>query len=657
MTAREKLALSDWLAIACLTVTVFLNRYQVLSSDPLLAWPITDFIAHPGNYSPEDLLVRAGASGNFLLYRLLAHLPLFADNYPLRDFLIYVPIYFLTLLAWWLVFMELGAKRQLTWLALLVLAFSDDKLALNWAHVVPAYFVSASSVQFLQVFGLLFFLRGQRNLALSITAATGYFHPATALSFGAIYTAIVCIDAARDRSWRDLGPAILFAIIFLPNALMIAANSQGGFKMPAEYLGIFAEYQPQAYLGDHFHAGYAYTLALIAFAWRRHALAALEQPATRELFRLIAFGLGGSLVWFANLYAAGNLQLIHSFFVMRIFSLIHPLLVFLALATAVALYASTRTLLERTIVALFALTPLYFSPPVALIIVVACAACAARKPWWPLLLSGLIALYLGAVAYTDGIPLTETLGYLKNAGKGRVGNEFNWFQAGLLLASLPLLLRRAAPDSQPSNATRGSRGLVIILFCALAFLSLRPTFERLRQADFELAAVFDFDPQDYWGLRWSDSQYAGLLDWVRQSPERMYSVPPYDDRFLSFRYLSGKGVFIFHRDIAQLMYSPDYYLSGVRRLREVAGNAPGLPKAFMSGEVKRPNGDYELRCRELMNSKHFDMIVFERSRLTSPECLSRPHAFRNGRYIVFRATGRGPDRLMQNPAGQASSPR
>lgn len=657
MTAREKLALSDWLAIACLTLTVFIDRYQLLSSDPLLAWPITDFIAHPGNYSPEDLLVRAGASGNFLLYRLLAHLPLLADNYPLRDFLLYVPIYFLTLLAWWQVFAELGAKRQLAWLALLVLVFSDDKLALNWAHVVPAYFVSASSVQFLQVFGLLFFLRGQRYLALGITAATGYFHPATALSFGAIYTAIVCLDAARDRSWRGLGPALLFAIIFLPNALMIVANSQGGLKVPAEYLGIFAQYQPQAYLGDHFHAGYAYTAALIAFAWRRHALAALEQPATRELFRLIAFGLGGSLIWFANLYADGNLQLIQSFFVMRIFSLFHPLLVFLALATAVSLYAAARTLLERSIVVLFAFTPLLCSPPVALIVVVACAAYAARKPWWPLLFLGLIAFYLGAVAYTLNIPFTETTGYLMNTGKGRVGSEFNWFQAGLLFASLPLLLHRGAPESQSSIAAMGGRGLIISLLAVLAVLSLRPTLERLKQADFDLATVFDFDPHDYWGLRWSDSQYAGLLDWVRQSPERMYSVPPYDDRFLSFRYLSGKGVFIFHRDIAQLMYSPDYYLAGVRRLREVAGNAPGLPKAFMSGEVKRPNGEYELRCRELMNSKHFDMIVFERSRLTSPECLSQPHAFRNGRYIVFRTSGHPPAGLMQNPAVQASSPR
>ncbi len=158
-------------------------------------------------------------------------------------------------------------------------------------------------------------------------------------------------------------------------------------------------------------------------------------------------------------------------------------------------------------------------------------------------------------------------------------------------------------------------------------------------------------------MRSSDGQYAGLLEWVRQSPDRIYSVPPYDDRFLSFRYLSGKGVFIFHRDIAQLMYSPDSYLAGVRRLREVAGDAPDLPKAFMNGEVKRHNGDYEQRCGELMRSERFEAIVFERSRLTSPECLSQPYAFRNGRYIVFRTTGARPDSVRQTQAEGASSPR
>ncbi len=349
--------------------------------------------------------------------------------------------------------------------------------------------------------------------------------------------------------------------------------------------------------------------------------------------------------------------MIQTFFVMRIFSLIHPLLVFLTLATAASLYACSRSLLDRAIIVLFCLTPLYFSPPAALIIVLACAACASGKSWWPVLFGALIALYLGTAAYSVDIPLTETLGYLKNTGKGRIGNEFNWFQASLLLVSLPLLLLRATPNARPPNTRRGSSGLFIAVLCAVAVLSVRPALERIRHGDFDLAEIFDFDPHDYWGLRSSDNQYAGLLDWVRQSPDRMYSVPPYDDRFLSFRYLSGKGVFIFHRDIAQLMYSPESYLAAVRRLRDVAGDAPELPKAFMTGEVKRHNGEYELRCRELMTSDQFDAIVFERSRLTLPECLSQAHAFRNGRYIVFHTTGRQPDSVKQIQPEPASSPR
>ena len=38
----------------------------------------------------------------------------------------------------------------------------------------------------------------------------------------------------------------------------------------------------------------------------------------------------------------------------------------------------------------------------------------------------------------------------------------------------------------------------------------------------------------------------------------LFVVPPYDDRFLSFRTLAGKGIYGHQWDICQVAYSPEY---------------------------------------------------------------------------------------------------
>ena len=58
----------------------YITRFTVLHADGTLAWPITDQLTHPSSYSPHDLLIQAGLSGNFFLYRLLALVPFCRDN-------------------------------------------------------------------------------------------------------------------------------------------------------------------------------------------------------------------------------------------------------------------------------------------------------------------------------------------------------------------------------------------------------------------------------------------------------------------------------------------------------------------------------------------------------------------------------------------------
>jgi hypothetical protein len=634
---RLYLPVAVWIGLV--TVLVFIQRYFVLSSDPLMAWPISDLVAHPDRYSADDLLVQAGASGNFLLYQLLGHFPFLRENFPLRDFLFYSPIYFLTLFAWWFLFVELGVTKVVASVSILVLAFSDSKLSLNWAHVVPAFFISATSIHFLQVFGLLWFMRGRRYVALGLTALTGFFHPASALALAAVYGGIVAVDFFQRRDWRVLAPIGLFALIFAPNALLIAFNSQGALAPSKEYWEIFRAYQPQAYLGDHFRMGYAYTIALAIFLWVYYKREKALLSRKRELFLFVSIAFFGSLVWILNLYFFENLQIVHTFFVMRVFSVIHPLFICLLVAAMAAAFSSATSVDGRLLLIGAALTPVIFHPTVALIVIVCAAAYALGWRYWRILLVSLMATYLGLVAglhqeMLGNIPRFVVWGVLR----GHVGNELVAYELCILALFIGLIVKTEAwsvPQSQSPAPGRRTNALVLIICLLVSLQALRMDLSRLKQFDYSPSAAFNFDPADYWGGRQRDPAYAELLDWARVSPYKIFSIPPYDDRFLSFRFLSAKGVYVFHRDIAQLMYSPEYYVDAVRRLVMLGGDAPELPKAFMSGEVRRGNGAYEQRCPSLVAGPGYDAIVFEAKSIQATACRSLQPVFQNDAFVVF----------------------
>lgn len=635
----NKLRAADWALFVLITAAVFLHRYYVLNHDPLLAWPVTDAIAHPDRYSPDDLLVTAGVAGNFVLYKLLGLLPF--DNYPLRDFLLWFPIYVLTMAAWWKVFVELGASRLIANLSVLMLAFSDSKLAINWAHVAWHVFISATSVHFIQVFALVWFLRGRRSLALGVTAATGILHPASALSLGLVYSAIISYQALVARAWRSTIPMGVFALVYAPIALMIALNSQIVLKPPPGYFGIFEQYQPHVYLSDHFRLGYVYTAIALLFIYQHYSRAELRHR--QELFLFIGATLVLSVVWLANVYLEGNLQFIHTYFTMRLFALVHPLIVFLIVNAAASLYTASPSRGGRVMAVLAAITPLFFSPPIAAAILVVWLAQVRGYPYWLHLLVGFVVLYGGYVFVNEGGVLQFALRYIENEGPGQVSNEFNWIQITILLAAVIVMVRTRVPSPSPVGPADGARPLLLIVLCAVAFLAGRTIYWRLEGGGFQLSRVFEFRADRYWGVRNDDGDYADLVDWVKQSPYRLYAIPPYDDRFMTFRYFSGHGVYVFHRDIGQLMYAPTFYVEAVDRLIGLGGSDPRFPKAIMYGLWPVTNGTYEQNCEAVLASQKYDAVIFQKKRLKrlakSPACFSATPVYENKGYVVYR-TGR-----------------
>jgi hypothetical protein len=143
----------------------------------------------------------------------------------------------------------------------------------------------------------------------------------------------------------------------------------------------------------------------------------------------------------------------------------------------------------------------------------------------------------------------------------------------------------------------------------------------------------NFHPEDYWGVRTGDPFYAELLDWVRGSSLKLFVIPPYDDRFMNFRYLTGKGIFGQQWDIPQLAYSPKYYSIGYERLLQL-GLDTGNHVQF------RWNWNYETRCKELVENVQADAIIFEKQRMKSADCSTEQPLFDNEMFVAYRTSVR-----------------
>jgi len=350
-----------------------------------------------------------------------------------------------------------------------------------------------------------------------------------------------------------------------------------------------------------------------------------------ELFLFIGLGMAGSFVWLINLYFIKNLQILHVFFIMRIFYFIKPLLIFLVVTAAVHLYRSARSKADYCIAFLFIMTPFFFSPSIALIIVTSCAVSVAGKRWWPALFVVLSMMFLLLVWVTHHSSLTDALLYLKtDIG----GNEFNIFQTLIMVVTILFILLVMRRDDQDIVylSLSWKESLFIILLLAFT-LSIPAKISSTIRHGLRGHPILNFHPEDYWGVRTGDPFYAELLDWVRGTSMKFFVIPPYDDRFMTFRYLTGKGIYAQQWDIPQLAYSPKYYYIGYERLLQL-GLDTGNQLQF------RWNWNYETRCKELIENVQADAIIFEKQRMKTADCSTEQPLFDNELFVAYRTSGR-----------------
>ena len=310
-----------------MTLFIF-ARYEVMSGDTLLAWPITDSIQNSDHYDSEDLIVEAGKTGNFLLYQILGSIPLFPDNYGLRDIILFIIVTTAVSFAWYGIYYALSGSHIISIFSLLFFMFSDGKLGLNWSIIPMKSFLSFSSIYFIEVFALHYYLKKQLYLSFILLGIASYFHPGSAFSFILILSGSFLIDIKKYnlKLAHVLKPLSVFGIIVVPNILLIIGTNQGRFSITEEYYYIYYNFQRHAYLEDHYGEGYLYTILLIIFLYtlmKRGIFKSVEH--NENLFTMMMIGILGSLAWLANLYFFHNLQIIHLYFVQRAFYIIKPI--------------------------------------------------------------------------------------------------------------------------------------------------------------------------------------------------------------------------------------------------------------------------------------------------------------------------------------------
>jgi hypothetical protein len=579
-------------------------------------------------------MIEAGVTGNFTLYRLLAWVPFCQSNYALRDMIIYLPILVLWCLVWYLMYMEISHSRRQALFAMILLLFSDNKLGLHWSFTPLPVLVSFSAVLFLQVFAFLLFLKGKRSIAMVTLALTGYIHPANALSYGAVFIAIMVIDAAKKRTWRLLLPCLFFVLIMLPQMIYITSHSQGFLHNQTQYWKHLPTFASHVFLNDHFKNGYAYTLLCIALVLVGMRTRAFSTQHSQTLTAFIIFSLAGCGLWIANVYFFHNLSILFTYFITRVFYIVKPILIVLLVQLIFQQYQHQPLLSGRILCVLFCATIIFISPTLAFIIATAFAGYVISPPLGiiaGLILAGLhltgTVLAIGPEQIADhaGMLLTSPASFLFWLKNAYICQSFTWFEIScLLIVCVPILVLYAKIKFRVSSL-HDTRKLMLPLVAMVVAVVLFQGVRFLQKPNrFGLVHC----PDRNYGLDEIDKPYNDLVDWAKHANGCMFVVPPLQNGwFWTFRYLSKKSIYIQAADLEPLSYAPDFLEEGYKRF-ELLG-------VLHNGELGVTNAPYDTLSVTSIKKTNADYIVFDRRTFENKQDIRTEPCYQNDRYVVY----------------------
>lgn len=616
---RVKFNRYDFFLLLFFTFLFFVFRYKPINGDSLLAWPITESIALNKLYNSNDLIIKAGVEGNFMFYQILGYFPFFKHNYPLRDFIIYVPLFFCYITFWYFIFLEISQSKNIAKITLLFFLFSDNKLGINWSNAPMPFLASVSSIHFLQVLSLFLLIKQRYNISFLILSLTSYFHPGSSLSYFLIFSSIILYKFYKEKKLRLLIAPIIYILAFTPNFYLILSKYDSAFNLPANYFNIFNIFQYHAYISDHINDGYFYTFSLIfivlKFLYHKDSF-----KYKNELLQIFIFSIVWCILWFINLYFFKNLSFIHTYLVTRVFYLLKPLIILLFFCFLSDIYQDFKTNLDKAFISAVGLTIIIFSPIYSSVIVLSFLIYLINRKIGLISFIFISTIYLLILWNMTGHNFSNLKLYIL-----KLNPNFSFVFLESLLFVFVVLILKIYYRKYSLNVNNKLPQLMLVLFL-LIFVSSDRTlmvFKNIKNNKKVLNLSWD----NYFGISEYASDYAKLVSWAKEHPYNLFVVPPDEDIFLSFRYLTKNGLFVTEGDINQLMYSPKYYVQAFERLKLLGINIEGRHKTNYDNYYKVPIED--------LKKTNANYIVYNKSKLMNllPNIYKR--AYENDTYLVF----------------------
>lgn len=605
----------DFFVLLFFSLLFFIFRYNPINGDSLLAWPITEQFAKNIFEGVDDLIIQAGVKGVFFTYILLAKFPFLSDNYPLRDFLLYVPLFIIYVFLWYLIFIEISKNRYISLLSIAFFIFSDNKLGLNWSQSPMTIFVSISSIHWLQILAFWLFLKHRHALSFTLLGLSAYLHPGSGLSYFLVMASVIVYLSYKEKDFKLLFRLLFFLVITLPLFVLLLKKINMSIFI-SEYMEIFKIFQYHAYLEDHFKEGYSYTIALIFILYNYWTKK--RNDYLNIIISFFIFSLLWSIAWLLNLYFIKSLSFIQTYFITRIFYLLKPLLILFFVSMLNNFLIKKQNLSDSIFVFLMLSTLIVFSPIFSLIIIVSFFVSKKSKFF------GYMALVTLSLTFYLIIGANSIDSLLINFLKKPSYNNFLFFEIVLLFLTLVLLSKKNLHKNIDNLNEKNTRFICVGILCFTFWfflLNINKIYNIKHQGLFKLSW------KNYFGVENTNSYYIDLIKWAKSKKKKLFIVPPDEYIFLTFRYFAKNGLYITEYDINQLMYSPDFYIEGLNRLKLLGVEIRGKHKTFYD--------KYYYLSYEDVKSTQADYIVFDKTKLrfTWDEKMK---VFENKKYVVYK---------------------
>ncbi|MGA9405969.1 MAG: DUF6798 domain-containing protein [Bacteroidota bacterium] len=613
-------------AAISLICVVYQSLYRAVpwNGDLMIGLPIAKEFAHPGLFSPYDLIVSSGIREPYHLYKYLGGF-LYGIHANI-DFIwegLFLCFLFLTFLSFWFLSLELTQDKLSSALVLAFIAVAHPlRGSLHAAAVPTPSFVTTLAAMPLAIAAIVFLLRKRFFVAVALSSFVFNIHPYVGVLAASAIAAGVFFNSGERLSKRAV--AIVGGGLFaLPNVIYILSHFSKNFvPVGYDFYAQFRLYAMHVFVDEHWREGYGWFFVNLAGAvlFARY-IDRWKRSVVRTLF---ACWFGLMAVYAFNSYVTKSTPIL-VMFLFRATYFIKPI-VFIFIVHGIRRW---RIELRNTLGDISWWKPWELSAAIAL-----------------LFFSSILPMNMAVVA--DALALLA-YGFITRQ-VARDTKSYQFFFGSVLFVGVALLLTLIIFQFSRFAESQAAVENVVVGIVVVYALSLLWVFRKLNRTiqsiplehsqrtltsraivaalsvvlihhliislkDRHIPFVPDLDKiEERIMMHRAPERTAALMQWARTATPQgsLFVVPPdaWDD-FGAFRIIAERGLYITCNEVNQLAFDASIYQQGNQRVASLGVKITG-PHTFDA------SGYYELTLPDLQRlcaQDHADFIVFEKKQL------------------------------------------